>query len=500
MSIITSFAGRINAINFAYGGSLTSSPPSIQVAVGNPAAGVASITVYSNYTVDQGSSPFNPISVLAPITIGIGAGAETVTPTSVGVPSLGFAGPSTSAITFSATFVNVHGPNEPVASATVGLQEAINLANGRGGGEVVIDAAWYANGGTAAIVAAAILPANGTVSIEDVLNGVTFSLGATSTTVTAAPVALVAATIASSATVVGTWTAGTLHAVITAVNALGGETLASADYSFASTLNFAVAGTGLALATDIVGYRVYLGVVAAGATCYLAPVIAANGMVIACGSISAFKAGTPFSIAAPTVNSAALVPSQSTAFGGIKPVAFASDNMAQSFQTVSGPFAVTGVVTIATPLELAHIQLPAGFFSQVYKSARVSFDGYYTPVSTATLILSLELHSIYGATKTTLWTVTTPASSGTTAAIINGIIQLSTATAGATGTIEAHGFINYGGATGTAGLLVAAGDSVITASAAADLTKQDTLVLTISSGAANITQSQIRRLRFETLE
>lgn len=497
---ISIFAGRYNANLFNYGGSNKSAPADPPQVVQGAPAGTVAIQVSSNQCVTSDSNVFAPFATNAPLTIGVGASAETVTPTAVGVASdTGFA-PIDTAISLTATFANAHGPQEMISSGTFGLQEAINAASGAGGGEVVIDQAWYGLGGTTTIVQAAIFPTNGSVSIEDLANGVTWSLGATSTTVTAAPSALIAATIASSTTVAGTWTGGTLHAVITAVNALGGETLASADYSFTAVVSKSVAGTGLAVATDIVGYRVYLGVVAAGATCYLAPVVAANGTVIQCGPISAFKAGTAFSIATPTVNSAAVIPVQSSAFGGIKPVSYSSDNMAQSYQTISGPFAVTGVVTAGTATELAHIQIPVGDLNQVYKSKRISFDAYYTPVSTATLILTLEYHSIYGATKTTLWTVTTPASSGTTAAVINGIIQLSTATAGATGTVEVHGFITYGGATGTAGLLVSAGDSVITVSGACDLTAQGVFVLTVNSGTANLTQSQLRRLRIESLE
>lgn len=502
MSIITRFAGQYNAINFYYGGPGAGFPASVQVGSGNSVTGATTVTVLTNYTVDQGSNVFNPFSVNAPITIGSAQNQETVTPTAVGSVSLTGYAPNFAAITITATFANLHGPQENVTSGTFGLQEAINAANAAGGGTVVLDGAWYQYAGStaAATIAAAVLPINGLVDITDLIGGVTWGIGASSTTVTAAPSALVAGTIASSTTVVGTWTGGTLHAVITAVNALGGETLASADFSFTSVANFAVTGPGLAAATDIVGYRLYLGVVGAGATCYLVPVTAANGTVIQCGSISAFKAGTAFSVATPTVNTAALIPVQSSAFGGIKTVMYASDNMAQSFQSVSGPFAVTGVVTAGTAAELAHIQLPTGFLNQVYRTLRVTFDAYYTPVSTATLIIAVELHSIYGQTKTGIFTVTTPASSGTTAAVINGTINISTAAIGATGTVECHGYLVYGGATGTAGLLVSAGDSVIAVSSSVDLTKQDTLVITVNSGTANLTQSQLRRLRIEVLE
>jgi len=282
------------------------------------------------------------------------------------------------------------------------------------------------------------------------------------------------------------------------VTADGGETLTSADYTFTSVVNLAIGGTGPAAATGAVGYRVYLSTVG-GSVDYLVPVTSANGTVITCGPVSAFQIGTSFLVATPVTSALALIPSQSTAFGSVQPMPFASPNMAQTFQTVSGPFAVTGVVTAGTALEWGKVQLPAGFLNQVNRTVRIKLFGYYTPVSTAALILNVAVQSVYGTTSTTVFTVQTPASSGTSAANINGEIFLSTAATGATGTIECHGTLLYGGATGTAGLLVAAGDSVQAVSSAVDLTKQDAIVITINSATANLTQSQLRKLIVEVL-
>ena len=60
------------------------------------------------------------------------------------------------------------------------LQEAINFANSKGGGTVIVDAAWTTQGGTTAILNAATLPANGTVQIMDNRGG----SGATQQTLT----------------------------------------------------------------------------------------------------------------------------------------------------------------------------------------------------------------------------------------------------------------------------------------------------------------------------
>jgi hypothetical protein len=78
-------------------------------------------------------------------------------------------------------------------------------------------------------------------------------------------------------------------------------------------------------------------------------------------------------------------------------------------------------------------------------------------------------------------------------------ILIRTATTGTAGTLECHGDLRYGGATGTAGLLVSAGDSVQAVSSAANLTTQDTVVFSLNSGTANLTTAQVRLAVIETL-
>jgi hypothetical protein len=489
MSIISRFAGRYAALDYAYG-IVPAGGPSLQIGTGNPATGAGTITVITGVTETQGGDQQIPIAITTPITVGIGANAETVTPTAVSAASLAGFGPGPLAVTVTATFANLHGPQEPVTSGTYGLQEAINAASANGGGIVVVSAGWYAAGGTAAIVAAATLPTAGNVTVEDTSKGglTGNTLVFNSPTVVAAPATATSAMVASQAGVTGTWAASTTHVQFTYVTANGGESLPSADYSFTATLNTAIGGPGPAASTGAVGYRVYI-----GTTAWLAPVTAANGTVIQCGPIAAFKIGTPFSIAALTVTGLALVPTVSTAFpAGVQSVAGTA--------TVYPPFAVTGIVTAGTAKEWGRHTLAAGFLNQVGRTIRLKLSGYYTPVSTATLILAVNLVSVAGVTSTVIFTVTTPASSGTTAANINAEITIVTATTGAAGTVECHGWVLYGGATATAGLLVAAGDSVQAVSSACDLTKQDFLQVTINSGAANITQSQLRIMTVEVLQ
>ena len=368
MSIVSAFGGTYSALDYAYGCSVTPvAPPALQVGTGNAATGAGTITVITPITVTQGGSPFSPIAVGSSITVGGPKNQETVTVTAVGVPSLAGFAPGTGSVTVSATFSNVHGPQEPVISATFGLQEALNMASIAGGGNVAIYPAWFNAGGTAAMIAAANLPLQlvngagnaGLVRIVDMQSLAVYSYGANSVTVVAAPVAATSATVASIATATGTWTAITIHVLFTYVTADGGETLASPDYSFTATASKAIGGTGPAAATNAVGYRVYMGANAT-TTCYLSPVISANGTVIQCGPIAAFKIGTSFSVATANV-AAALIPVQSSAF----PVGFVPSTAGMiGGNILEGPFAVTGVVTAGTAIEGAIQQLPTGYLNK----------------------------------------------------------------------------------------------------------------------------------------
>lgn len=500
---VSAFGGQYSANLFNYGGlssSYPQNPPG--VVQGITVTGAGTIQASSNKCVTVDSINFAPFATNAPVIVGIGANQETVTPTSVGGTSDTQYAPVDSAVSISATFSFVHGLGEPIASGTYGLQEAINFAAANGGGVVVVDPVWYRSGGTAAIIAAATVPTfsvnsagiTGQVRIADVATGTVYSYGANSVTVVSAPAAATSATVASQTGVVGTWTAATEHVLFTYVTADGGESLASADYSFTATANLAIGGTGPAASTGAVGYRVYIGTNATSA-CYLVPAIAANGTVIQCGPIAAFKIGTSFSVATATV-AAALIPVQSSAFpAGFQP----SVTGLPGGTIVEGPFQVTGVVTAGTAIEGAIVQLPTAYLNRVNKAFRLTVQGIFTPVSTATLILSVAVGSVYNGTETTIYTTTSAATTGTTASDFSLEVILRTALVGTTGTIEAHGFTVNASTTATANIAAINIDTAQAASGAIDLTKQDYIRVLINSGTANLTQSQIRTLVLEPL-
>ena len=162
----TFFAGQYRAASFAYG--VAPEIPGLTVdlpaAVANTSTQTLSVA-FGNVTLQDGTV-ISPLAANTKVTVGTGAGADTVTisSASVGTPSV-----YQSANFTAATYSNAHGTGDKVASATFGLQEAINYANAQGGGVVIVDAGWTQLGGTDAMVEAATLLAG--VAIEDLRSG-----------------------------------------------------------------------------------------------------------------------------------------------------------------------------------------------------------------------------------------------------------------------------------------------------------------------------------------
>ena len=157
----TKFGGEVRAANFSYGVAPNTPALRIDLASGPSSVGTATLTVaYGTVTLTDGTI-ISPLSVLAPVTVGTGSNAETVTPTAVSCNT-----PRVyQSCSFTASFTYQHGTGDQVTSGTVGLQEAINFANSKGGGLALVDYGWTIMGGTSALITAAVpLPS---VTIED---------------------------------------------------------------------------------------------------------------------------------------------------------------------------------------------------------------------------------------------------------------------------------------------------------------------------------------------
>lgn len=154
------FAGSVRAVNFAYGYNNTRALQ-VDLAGGPSPTGSATLTVaYGNVALSDGTV-IVPLTTTTPVTVGIGANAETVTPSAVSCST-----PQVyQSCSFTATFTYQHGTGDPVISGTYGLQEAINYASAKGGGFAVVDASWASLGGSQANLLAATLP--GGVSLVD---------------------------------------------------------------------------------------------------------------------------------------------------------------------------------------------------------------------------------------------------------------------------------------------------------------------------------------------
>lgn len=160
-SILSHVAGVLDASNFAFG--INPSIPAAKVANSPGASGSQTLELYMPSVTLADGRTFNPFSTVCPIQVGTGSNQETVTPSAVSTVT---GGPAGLTVNITATFANVHGQGDPVASGTAGLQEAINYAKTYlAGGIVVTDGAWTNLGGTNAILAAAV-PATG-VSVLD---------------------------------------------------------------------------------------------------------------------------------------------------------------------------------------------------------------------------------------------------------------------------------------------------------------------------------------------
>jgi hypothetical protein len=157
----TYFAGMFRAANFAYG--IIPSVGALRVDQNTqiPAGGTTITVPQAYFATDDAIQVNQPLAATASITIGSGASQETFTPSSVSYNG------TFASVTYATGFTYAHGEGDILASGTIGLQEAINFANANGGGVVIVDNRWTQLGGTNAMIAAATLPSNGTVVIQD---------------------------------------------------------------------------------------------------------------------------------------------------------------------------------------------------------------------------------------------------------------------------------------------------------------------------------------------
>lgn len=413
-----------------------------------------------------------------------------------------------------------------IVSATGGLQETLNqIAAAIPYATVVwLDRNWYtAVNSIASVVStqttsAVIASATGTANAVLVDNTTTpftfynwngskyvangnassfpFNAKVTSYTAISAPTALStsAATygIITTATTGGTIPASSTYRLgITYVDASGQETTLSTDSASTATIatgsgtaTNTISITSPATATGAVGYRLYM-TAATGASLseiLYSPTCTATTLQSVLPTATVCAIGYPATITA-VITGTATVPAVSDAY----PRTFGSSG---SYP----PFPALGTVAAAATGTLATVNIPAGYLNTLGKSITLCGNGYATDNgTTGTLTFATTLASLVGTTSITPFTVVSGTTTATQQVPINFCETWTTSATGSSGTLEAHGWVNYGLA-GTANGGTINQDIIFAASSAIDLTKQDQIAFTIKPTTTALTAAQLRQL------
>lgn len=504
----TRFGGRYEALDYAYGQSPAGAQPAgLQILTGNAATGSQTVTVAVGFTASGDGRVFTPLATNAPILVGGGSNQETVTPSAVTCTTPALYG----ACTFTATFSNLHGAGDLIASASFGLQEAMNLAQGDGGGTVVVDQAWAKRGGTSSTITSASPYSN--VFIEDTRNGFQYwSMQPTTLTSLAVPTTLTSTTATFTGTA-GTWTNAAQFLCVTYVDAQGGEGPCSATYNATPAANTTLTITSPAASTGAVGWRAYGGATYNGA--YLLPVtssactLATLETVIPACAIGANGVWPAIFVntttlrpngQTPTVNLNLPMPQGHTTFA-YEP----SGSVPQAFQTNYGPFPSFGALTSGQVAVLGSVNFPAGYFNVIGRTVRVTGKIALTTLNTATLpYITLSLGWVGGTTAGAPVAVCSlvPAAAGSTATAneqFNCTMTTNAVGATAIGTVMTNGSELLVAAAGGA-LTGATIDTGTAAIGSLGLFAQDTLYVTYTSTTNATAGEQLLDLHIETLQ
>jgi hypothetical protein len=158
------------------------------------------------------------------------------------------------------------------------------------------------------------------------------------------------------------------------------------------------------------------------------------------------------------------------------------------------PFTALGTVASAATGTLGLINIPAGYLNVLGRSLQACGNGYATTNGTGgTITLKATVASISGVTTITPFSVVSPSIAASAIQVpIDFCVTVTTAATGSSGTLEVHGWVDYGVAGTAVGSL--AQDTIFAVSSAIDLTKQDQIALTITPTTAGLTAAQLRQL------
>lgn len=167
MSNRSRFAGQYRAVDFNYGGTGLDGPPPLRVASAPGVSGAQTLTLYGGSITLSDGTIVSVLNTNAPVNAINATGSDIQTPSAVATYVQSNLYGQTATVT--ATWTNAHYAGDIIVSGTVGLQEAINYTSSKGGGSVIVDNEWVVQGGTAAMLLAAVTPAG--VDIKDLRVG-----------------------------------------------------------------------------------------------------------------------------------------------------------------------------------------------------------------------------------------------------------------------------------------------------------------------------------------
>lgn len=518
----TVFASGYNAVDFGYG-SGGNTPPPLLIYNGNTSTtGAQTVTVAFGYTTLSDGTTIVPFNTNAPLLVGVGSNQETVTPSAVSCSTPQVYG----SCTFTATFANQHGINEPVSSGTFGLQEAINAANSAGGGVIYLNTRWQVLGGTSAMItAAAAFP---TVWVEDHRGGGLvapsgpgfppyWTMQRTTLSVVGVPATLSGTSVVfTSAT--GTWAASSTHFRRTFVDCMGQESAGSVDYTQTPTVNFTLTVTAPATQPSgggACGWIMYAGTSSA-AVSYRLPATTANcvlstqeTVIPACAMSAAGTWAATFTTTAPQIPVALGVTSssnpvpQSAQTYGYQP---SGQPPQGGFPVSYGPFgsgtiasATAGVVT-----PLGSVNLPTGFLNYIGRKVRLT--GKIQGADTATGTLAILAGLTWSGTGITAG-APVPVCDTVSLSVLGTqtysfhedcLLVTNAASATNTATIQPDSFFIAGGTLGTTNIVASEFNQV--AVTALNLAAQDVLTIYMTPTTEPVTAVQLMSLNIEVLQ
>ena len=398
---------------------------------GFTATGSQTMSVFQGGGVQlQDGTVFYPFNVNAPLLVDAGQpNAEVVTPTAIsGCQSYSQTEPPSCNIT--ATFANTHGRGAIIKSGTLGLQEAINLANSLGGGYPSFDRVTVNQGPSVVgqtggptsfqALVAGLVPYPGVNIMDKSAGSPQWWNPQGGATALATPATLTAVTALPSTTPVGTFTATNYNMCIAYVDIYGQEGNCSTSFVNAgagATSSFIFSAP--AASTGAVGYTIYIGLTGAGSATlqYKVPLVTqpttvgvapvGNGVctltvvekvtpACAVANTTYGQTGAVATVTAITVNTSPIQPQVTTTSttsvyvpnpGGRTTFTYVpGSHIGTSGLEPSGlAFTIGAAAATTVPNVIGTINLAPGYMNQVGKTLRICGKAT-TTASTATIV------------------------------------------------------------------------------------------------------------------